>query len=91
VGLVAGPGYFRQNWRRSFDALEHQGTRVTLSDGEGHAVLGLGRSLAGHQVTRTSADTGLPWILRVASADPAADLAQNSGQGHIAGVKSIPI
>jgi signal transduction histidine kinase len=76
VGVIAGPGFFEQSWRGSFEAFQQQGIRVTLTDGEGHAVLGQNLGGAGHQVTRTSADTGLPWILRVASTGPAQDAAQ---------------
>jgi signal transduction histidine kinase len=76
LGVIAGPGYFEQTWRGSFDAFQQQGIRVTLTDGEGHAVLGPDLGHVGHQVTRTSADTGLPWILRVASTGPDEDMAQ---------------
>lgn len=76
VGLVAGPGYFQQKWRGSFETLKQQGARVILTDVEGHTVLGQKPGMDDHMVTLTTDDTGLPWTLRVASADPAADLAQ---------------
>jgi signal transduction histidine kinase len=83
VGVIAGPGYFEQIWRGSFEAFQQQGIRVTLTDGEGHAVLGPDLGHVGHQVTRTSADTGLPWILRVASTGPAEDMAQMASRRRL--------
>jgi signal transduction histidine kinase len=83
VGVIAAPGYFEQTWRGSFRAFQEQGIRVTLTDGEGHAVLGQNLGRAGHQVTRTSADTGLPWILRVASTGPAEDMAQMASRRRL--------
>jgi signal transduction histidine kinase len=76
VGVIAGPGYFEQAWRGSFEAFQKQGIGITLTDGDGHAVLGQVPAQTAQQVTLTSADTGLPWILRVASTGPAEGGAQ---------------
>ena len=83
VGVIAGPGFFEQSWRGSFGAFQQQGMRVTLTDGDGHAVLGRKPARAAHQVTRTSADTGLPWILRVASTGPAEDMVQMASRRRL--------
>jgi signal transduction histidine kinase len=83
VGVIAGHGYFEQAWHGSLEAFQKQGIRVALTDGEGHTVIGQGPAQAVHQVTRTSADTGLPWILRVASAGPAEDMAQMASRRRL--------
>ena len=51
---------------------------MSLSDTEGHSVYGAPAGPAQSRILRSSAETGLPWALHVATADPAADLAQLS-------------
>jgi len=72
VGFVAGPEYLATQWRRVWI---DQRTSMTLIDGEGHRVLG--GTLASHaiQTARLATDTRLPWTIRVASAEPAQELA----------------
>ncbi len=73
VGLVAGAGYLESEWRPAWEGL---GVVVALTDRDGHSVLEPSLSAATQQAVRPAADTRLPWTLRVASADPDADLAE---------------
>ncbi len=73
VGLVAGIGYLESQWRTAGKDL---GVAVVLTDRDGLPVLGPSPSAATQQAVRPAADTRLPWTLRVASADPNADLAE---------------
>jgi len=73
VGLVAGIGYLESQWRTAWKDL---GVTVVLTDRDGLSVLGPSSSAATQQAVRPAADTRLPWTLRVASADPNADLAE---------------
>ena len=73
VGLVAGAGYLESQWRTAWEDL---GVVVALTDRDGHPVLGSSSSAATQQAVRPAADTRLPWTVRVASADPDADLAE---------------
>jgi len=77
VGLVAAPDYFRERWHGTVQSFERQGIQVTLTDADGHLVLGQNSGAPSPRVTRTASDTQLPWTLRVASANPMADLAES--------------
>jgi len=71
AALVRGPSWFAQAaslWSR-------QDVAVALVDAEAHPIVGEAGQLPGPVVVRPAADTGLPWALRVASVDPARELA----------------
>ena len=77
VALVAGPRFFGEHWLRSLrPSLERQRIELALTDAEGRWVFGQIAADAGYQVRRSTVETKLPWTVHVASADPAADLAQ---------------
>ncbi len=79
VALVAGPGHLESQWG---SAWKGQGVALALTDADGHSVLG--KSAIGQpQAVRAAADTGLPWTLRVASANPGADFAQLAGRRRL--------
>lgn len=73
VALVAGAGYLESQWRTAWENL---GVAVALTDRDGHLVLEPSPSAATQHAARPAAATRLPWTLRVASADPDADLAE---------------
>jgi signal transduction histidine kinase len=73
MALVAGPAYVEVQWGGAWQGL---GVTVALTDAAAHTVLGNTTAPGGPQAVRAMADTGLPWTLRVASADPVADLAE---------------
>ena len=72
AALLAGPEYLEQAWKRTRD---FPSVRVGLTDQDGNLVLGSAAGAGSPQVVRTSDTTGLPWILRISSADPDRDLA----------------
>jgi signal transduction histidine kinase len=77
VAQAAGPHYLESQWRVALQPLvDRQRVRLTLTDADGHPVLGQLVGNASPQVVRIAADTQLPWTLHVSSADPGADLAQ---------------
>jgi signal transduction histidine kinase len=80
VGLAAGPRYLESRWGQTWRNL---GVTVSLVDSDSHDALQSFPPASPHQALRTSADTRLPWTLRVASADPAADLAQRAGRRRL--------
>lgn len=71
VALVTGPAFLADRWRAVWTP---RGVVAALLDVEGRLVLG--DPTAGPWATRLTADTGLPWILRVASRAPEDDLAR---------------
>jgi signal transduction histidine kinase len=76
TALVRGPSWFTEAaslWFRLDVA-------VALVDRESQAVFGEPGRLRSPVVMRPAADTGLPWTLRVASADPDRELASLSGR-----------
>jgi signal transduction histidine kinase len=79
-GLVAGPDYLESRWSRSWRDL---GVKVALLDSDSHSVLQPIPPSGPQQALRASSDTRLPWTLRIASADPAADLAQRAGRRRL--------
>lgn len=83
VGLVAAPGYFKEQWQGPMQPFERQGMRVALTDAEGRPVLGQKPSVSSHQVTRATSDTQLPWTLRVESADSGAELTESASRRRL--------
>ena len=79
-GLAAGPRYLESRWGAIWRNL---GVTASLVDSSSRNVLQPIPPGNQHQALRTSTDTRLPWTLRVASADPAADLAQLAGRRRL--------
>ena len=81
VALVATAAFLERQWlsglQPTFDRLNAQ---VALADADGHPVFRVPSGPARFRIVRSSAETGLPWTLHVATADPAADLAQLSAR-----------
>jgi signal transduction histidine kinase len=80
MALVAGPSWFAQTASLS----KTLNVALALVDGQSHVVAGAPQQLAGPVVVRRPADSGLPWTLRIASADPAKELALLSGSRRLA-------
>jgi signal transduction histidine kinase len=80
VALVAGPSYLESQLRAAWQQL---GVTLLLADGDGHVVRQGATVPSQFQAVRSMADTGLPWTIRVASADPAADLAALAGRRYL--------
>lgn len=77
VALVGGSAHLAQDWIGALELLlEEQGVEVAFSDVNGNGLTGPVGAGPDLLVTRTVADTRLPWTLQVASADPLADFAQ---------------
>lgn len=77
VALVAGEHYLEQQWLSTLRPLmDRQSVRLALTDAEGHPILAQFSPASVHQATRSSAETQLPWTLRVVSQDPQAELVQ---------------
>jgi signal transduction histidine kinase len=72
VALLTGPEYLERAWRGIRD---FQSVRILLTDADGSAVLGAAPDGVSPHVVRTSDMTGLPWTLRIGSANPVRDLA----------------
>jgi signal transduction histidine kinase len=80
TALAAGPRYLEAQWGLTWTNL---GVAVALLDSDSHDVLRPMPTASPRQALRTSSETGLPWTLRVASADPAADQAQRTGRRRL--------
>ena len=77
IALVAREHYLEQQWFSGLRPLmDRQSVRLALTDTEGHPVLAQFSATSVQQATRNSAETQLPWTLRVVSQDPQAELAQ---------------
>jgi len=76
TALVRGPSWFAE----AAALWSPMNVGVALVDREAHPVFGEPGRLRSPVVVRPAADTGLPWTLRVASADPARELASLSGR-----------
>lgn len=84
VALVARPRYLEQEWLSALHPwMDRQGVRLALSDAEGHPVLGQFSATPPRQAVRSSAETQLPWTLRVASGDPQAELTQQANRRRL--------
>lgn len=83
VGLVIRPEHVLEVWLGPLAAqLDQERTRIALADAEGNALA----RFAGAprpQALRTPDETGLPWTLRVASADPDAMREQIAGRRRL--------
>ena len=79
-GLAADPRYLETHWGQTWRNL---GVSAALLDSDSHNVLQPPPSGSSQQALRTSSDTRLPWTLRIASADPASDLAQVAGRRRL--------
>ena len=69
--LIAGPRFVESQWLSSASpiAVEAQ-TTFALRDGKGRRIFGASDAPTGEAVSRTAADTGLPWTLVVATVQP---------------------
>ena len=83
LGLVGGKQYLQQDWMGDLERLqESRNGRLAITDERGRAVLepledGI------RQAVRTGAQTGLPWTIHLASADPERDLEQQSTRRRV--------
>lgn len=75
VAFVAGPRYVQTEWE---GALRQPPLVTELTDADGHPIVQGTPAPSQPYAVRRAADTGLPWTIRVASANPAADLAELS-------------
>jgi signal transduction histidine kinase len=80
TGLAACSRFLETAWGDVWQALN---LSITLTGAGGRQVLGPGPKMDGPAAVRPAGDTGLPWTLRVASADPASDLAASSGRRRL--------
>ena len=80
TALIQGAPWLQQ----SASLWKSMNVTVALADRESHAVIGKPGQLRGPVVVRPTADTGLPWTMRVASADPARELAMFAGYRRLA-------
>ena len=81
VALVATARFLERQWLAGLQpTVERLNLRVALTDIDGHPVSGRPAGASGSRVVRSAAETGLPWTLHAATADPAADLAQLSAR-----------
>lgn len=77
VGLIAGPRYLERRWLSGLrHTLETSNVQLSLKDRDGHVVLGTPSAPPAQQAQRAASDTGLPWTLLVASADPGTEIGQ---------------
>ena len=78
AALVAGPDQVKRGWLAALEPSQaREQVAFVLSDASGLGLIGRLPAEPGPQVTRTAAETRLPWTLRVASANRAADLVQH--------------
>jgi signal transduction histidine kinase len=73
--VAALPGHLQDRWRSTWT---ERRLAVALLDSDGHQVVSSGPTAA-PIAARASSDSGLPWTVLVASADPARELAEFSG------------
>jgi signal transduction histidine kinase len=84
VALVAGERYLEQQWLSILRPLmDRQSVRLALTDAEGHPLLAQLSTTSTRQAIRSSAETQLPWTLRVLSQDPQAELAQEMNRRRL--------
>jgi signal transduction histidine kinase len=74
--FAAAPAFIAEEWGRIW---KDQRAVAALIDADGHRMLA-DASATGPEALRTAADRGLPWTLRVASADPDGELALLAGR-----------
>ncbi len=81
VALVATARFLERQWLAGVQpTLERLNLSLALTDSDGRPVFGKPGDAAGAHVVRSTAETGLPWTLHVASANPAADIARFSAR-----------
>ena len=84
VALVAGERYLEQQWLSALQPLMgRQSVRLALTDAEGHPLLAQFSTTSTRQAIRSSAETQLPWTLRVLSQDPQAELTQEMNRRRL--------
>src|SRR5713101_1705375 len=84
VALVAGERYLGQQWLSVLrPVMDRQSVRLALTDAEGHPVLAQFSATSAQQATRSSAETQLPWTLRVVGRDPQAELTQERNRRRL--------
>ena len=79
-GVVAMAGSVASEWLSSWKT---GGFNLDLLDGEGRVVLGEGANRASPRVVRAASDTGLPWTLRVSSAEGAGESRQLAARRNL--------
>jgi signal transduction histidine kinase len=75
--LAAGPAYLESVRPRPTTTLE---VSITLADAEGRRVLGTSPAPPTPVAVRPAADTGLPWMVKVAAVDPGSESARASAR-----------
>ena len=75
--LAAGPAYLESVRPRPSTTLE---VSITLADAEGRRVLGTSPAPPTPVAVRPAADTGLPWMVKVAAVDPGSESARASAR-----------
>ncbi len=84
IALVAGERYLEQQWLSALQPLMgRQSVRLALTDAEGHPLLAQFSTTSTRQAIRSSAETQLPWTLRVLSQDPQAELTQERNRRRL--------
>jgi signal transduction histidine kinase len=84
VALVAGERYLEQQWLSVLRPLmDRQSVRLALTDAEGHPLLAQFSTTSDRQAIRSSAETQLPWTLRVLSQDPQAEWTQERNRRRL--------
>ena len=84
IALVAGERYLEQQWFSVLrPVMDRQSVRLALTDAEGHPVLTQFSATSAQQATRSSAETQLPWTLRVVGRDPQAELTQERNRRRL--------
>jgi signal transduction histidine kinase len=84
VALAAGERYLEQQWLSVLrPVMDRQSVRLALTDAEGHPVLAQFSATSAQQATRSSAETQLPWTLRVVGRDPQAELTQERNRRRL--------
>jgi signal transduction histidine kinase len=87
VILVAGPNFIQTRVVDQLRSIHERGVRVGLEDAEGQAVLSpqptRPQPTSELRRTKTMRDTGLPWMLGVASANPETDRLELSGSSQL--------
>jgi len=84
VALVATPVFLERQWLSALQpTLDRLNLEVALADPDGHPVHGAPSGPAGFRIVRSSADTGLPWVLHVTTANLATDMAQLSARRRL--------
>jgi signal transduction histidine kinase len=80
AALAAGPRFLESRWG---DIWRNLGITASLTDSESHDVLPAIIPEGQQQAVRTPAETGLPWTLRIADANPAAGRAERANRRRL--------